>query len=352
MKAVILDIETLRQPPYPYLVKGPETFRPPRTHKRPLSIAKWQEEQAAEQVAKLTETTSLEPMRGGIVACVGVWRTPAERPEPLVLENKTSNEEGERKMLSSLETMLSVALGGQGVIVPLVTWNGSALDYPFLAARALRHGLLKLAGFLYQEKPWDKKLLDLRLVWTRGDKRGVGTMDDVARFLGFPDSVSPLTGETDTLHGKFTTEAWFSGDEGRRRVLDHCRADVRRLEHVFRILVAAGWVGGPGYGDPIPPVPPRDLEADRKELEVKVRSAHRGLSPEQLAEAIQTAEATLAGEVVSTVRDLFERPWTGRADVAKLGKTFTPGHLLDLDRDYLAELRTLLVARDEEVADG
>lgn len=338
---IFLDIETLRQPPYPFLVRSPDEFRAPRNYKLPGTIAKWQAEQAAGHVAELTERSSLQAHIGGIIACVAIWTGPEGRsPEPLVLENKTSDEAGERAVLSSLASAVKKAAAKH-----IVTWNGHGLDYPFVAARAMRHGLWALAGAMYQAKPWDTKLLDLRLVWTRGDKRGPGRLDEVARFLGMDAALSPLTGDEDVLPGKLTTEAWFRGEEGRRQVLEHCRADVKRVAYVFQRLRAAGMLEGveavvPTMGNPAG-VEPRNLDADRQELERLLSLGALGLSREQVDAAIAGIEPTLAGEVVATVRDRFARQWVARADVVAHGKAYKPGVLLDLDRDYLVELRGL-----------
>jgi hypothetical protein len=244
---IYLDIETLQQDPYDWMIRDDADLRPPKNYKDPEKIATWRAEAAASQVADLRERSSLDPLVGGIVACVGVAVGDAD---PVVLVNTTSDEEGERALLAKLAAGLTK---GDRAGMPLVSWNG-AFDWRYLAIRALRHGVYQLSARAKPAKPWGDRLhCDPSEGWRLGSRDCLWRLADVARYLGVEVD--------DTISGAQVAQAWGT-ESGRQAVIDHCRADVVRLREVTARLVAAGLVDLEVTERDLPVPPPRGSVAD------------------------------------------------------------------------------------------
>lgn len=233
-----LDIETLQQDPYEWMVKPPEGLTPPKNWKDPAKIAEWIREASDGQVAELREKSSLEPILGGVICVVGIAVGDAE---PKVLINATGDESGERVILTQLQTGLS-----RYPKHAIVSWNG-AFDWSYLAKRAIRHGLYDLARRCYVAKPWgDSRHVDPGKAWQGPDNRSVWALASVARFLGIEID--------DAIDGSAVTSTWHT-EGGPAIVAAHCLSDVRILREITIRLVAAGWLDLeiPEVEIPIPP---------------------------------------------------------------------------------------------------
>lgn len=237
---IFLDIETLPQDPEAFMVRDPAELTPPGQYKKPESIAAWRAEQAATQVQELRERSGLEPLLGGIVLCVGI----AVDDGPVKVLVGGGDETAELALLTQLERGL-VRYPEQ----PLVAWHGSGFDFPFLARRALRHGLHTLSRRCYVAKPWgDPAHVDPHRAWQGGDPRAIGRLKEVAQWLGIPV-------DTD-LDGSEVAAAYARGELA--RIVEHCRDDVSVLRQVYYHLRAAGWITGDDADGPDLPVrPPR-----------------------------------------------------------------------------------------------
>lgn len=249
MEPIFLDIETTVQDPEPFMVPDVATLEPPGTYKKPESIAEWRKEKAATLVDELRDASSLEPLLGGTVVCVVVARGAAA---PVVVMAPTPDETGELFLLQQLEKGLQ-----RYKTNPLVTWNGLSFDLPFLAKRALRHGLYALASRCHQDKPWGSALnIDLFKVWQQHDRSSKGRLSMVAQYLGIPSAPGEIM-------GRDVAAAIAAGDTA--KVSAHCAADVERLRQIYWRMRAAGWVqGDDALPDELPVRPPR--VSDRQAL--------------------------------------------------------------------------------------
>ena len=271
---ICLDIETLRQTPYPYVIRDPTTARAPRTHKSAEAIARWREELATSQLEDLTEQSSLEPLYGGIVCVVGIavstvgpdgeWM----HRDPVALQIATDDETGERAMLTQLQAGLARYPMARFVIA-----SGSGYDYRWLALRAAHHGLWELAARMYVDKPWGThRHLDVLAAWRGAERSAKGRLIEVAQYLGV--DVTP------TIDGSQVTDEWCGG--GRDRVVAHCLEDVRVLRETYWRMRLAGWLDA---DDPPPEVevhPPRGSVAD---LQLQCRRALSRATPRQIEDA-------------------------------------------------------------------
>lgn len=242
---IVLDIETLQQDPEPYAIKSREELRPPANYKKPEAIEAWKDEQLATQVEDLRAKSSLEPLLGGTVCCVGIA---VDAQEPKALLAPSGDEEGEAVLLRQLDAGLA-----RYPDHVLVTFNGVKFDAEFLRKRAIRHGIWRLARRLFQEKPWSRTHVDLFQVWQGNDRQAMGKLRHVAAFLGLS---SP-----DTSTGADVAALWAAGDFEAVRL--HALEDVRLTREIYWRFRAAGWVVGE---DPIPEdLPVRPLRPSRRE---------------------------------------------------------------------------------------
>lgn len=220
---IYLDIETLQQDPYEWAIKPDNEIKAPKTYKDPEKIAAYLAEAAANQVAELRTRSSLDPLLGGIVVCVGIAVRDAD---PVVLLNESSDEAGEGALLRKVQAGLLRPGNNE---LPLVSWNGT-FDWRWLAIRALRHGLYDLARRARPAKPWgDRMHIDPLEAWRLGSRDCLAGLANVARYLGIE--------VTDSIDGSRVAEVWHAD---RQVVVDHCRADVVRLRAVTAHLAAAG----------------------------------------------------------------------------------------------------------------
>jgi hypothetical protein len=279
---IYLDIETLKQPPYPWMLRESEDLVPPRTIKDPEKRTAWVADKAATQEAELRDQSSLEPLLGGVVLCVGM--AIGDR-EPRVLSNVTGDEEGERKLLELVERVLcsGPSKATENVdrwTLPIVSWNGQ-FDWQFLGKRALRHGLWNLARRMVIPRPWGDPLhIDARGPWMRWDSRAIGRQVEVARFLGIE--------VTDTVNGRDVAQLWEQGD--RDAIVDHCLSDVRVLREIVRRFARAGWMPELAVAEAErepPPIPPaRGSVAD---LLTRSHVLQIQRDPDQVRAALQAA---------------------------------------------------------------
>ncbi len=248
---IYLDIEVIQQDPYPWMVRPSDQIRAPSNYKDPEKIAAYVAEKVAEQDAELRDRSSLEPLLGGVIVCVGLA---VGDGEPGVLVNATGDEEGERAMIAKLQTSLCTTVREVDRFkLPIVSWHG-AYDWAFLAKRAIRHGLHALARRCLALKPWGDRLhIDACEPWTRLDSRSLSRQVDVARYLGIEVH--------DDVHGGMISALWPTE---RQRVIDHCRSDVVTLREIVRHEIAAGWLpldAEEGAAEVVIP-PPRGSVAD------------------------------------------------------------------------------------------
>lgn len=222
---IVLDIETADQPPEAFMVPDVDLLDPPATHKKPESIAAWREERRAALPGELRAKSSLEPLIGGIVVCVGL----AIDDQPVhVLTVATVDEAGEHAILARLEAGLL-----RHPEATLITWNGSGFDLEYLRKRALRHGLVSLARRMYHEKPWNSaRHVDLRAAWCGANKTAPGRLGQVARYLGI---------EVKDDHSGAQVSALIEAGQ-LAAVTDHCRSDVTITREILYRFADAGWV--------------------------------------------------------------------------------------------------------------
>lgn len=230
MTTMLIDIETLPEdatvgmdlqrppgfvmPPYEAVQRSV-----PRNYKDPAKILVWQQaefQRQAEEGLKWAgdkhaeaesnyRQRSLSPMTARI-ACIGyaLDHNPAQ-----VIRCDDNERDG-------LETLMGVIKSRRPSVV--IAHNGHGFDYDFLWKRLMKHGHSDAMWF-YQEKPWEKKLQDTYLKWSKANRRG-GNMDDICKFFGWEREDNPIRGGE-------VLDAYIDGRMS--DVVAHCRGDIEDL---------------------------------------------------------------------------------------------------------------------------
>ncbi len=268
MNLITLDIETScahevepwMLPEPGHIGDPPGASSPPKTWKDPEKIADWHARRAvevaewrAEQEARqaqvpedLRRRSSLDALLGGMVVCVGIA---VDMQPATVLTVREVSEAEERRTLLRLDAGLAKYPQHR-----IVGYNLVGFDAPFLRARALRHGLYRLANRLWQPKPWDPRLVDLQVAWQAGDRRRPGRLVELAQMVGIE--------VTDRTTGADVQRLLDAGDLA--AVAEHCRCDVEVTRQLALRFIAAGWLDGfdPDEVGELPVRPPRPSPAE------------------------------------------------------------------------------------------
>lgn len=173
MKLRYFDLETgaLPREELEHLVP---TFHAPTNYKDPDKIAAKIEEQREKWFA----SAALQATTGQIVAAVLV----DEMSNCTVLD---ADEIGEHTLLLALGNWMTEAR--MGAAHKIAGYNLFDFDLPWFVQRCfaldvpLPHGLISFQGRWPQWAPW---IIDLRAIWTVGDRRGKGKLGEVAQTLG------------------------------------------------------------------------------------------------------------------------------------------------------------------------
>jgi hypothetical protein len=83
-----------------------------------------------------------------------------------------------------LRRFWALARGEQGRLNTLVGFNITGFDLPFLLRRSWKHGVEIPAG-LRRGRYWSESVIDVREIWNLGDRFATGSLDTVAKHLGF-----------------------------------------------------------------------------------------------------------------------------------------------------------------------
>jgi hypothetical protein len=99
-------------------------------------------------------------------------------------------------------------------------FNCLDFDLPFLVRRSWLHEV-RSPKWIREGMWWNRGILDLRLIWTFGDKRGPGSLNDVAKFFGLP----PKLGEGKDFSALFHTD--------KPKAIEYLTRDVNLLSELY-----------------------------------------------------------------------------------------------------------------------
>lgn len=210
---IFIDIET--RPPTGWTDEQKSALvKPPGNYRKQETIDRYILDHREEAYRRL----ALDPMLGEVL-CVGVA---IEDDDPIVIYEDT-----EQKTLETLWRGLEGRVG-----YSLVGHNLVEFDLPFIARRALRHGLDGLCRRVWCSRRYGSPMFIDTLVHWRGPQfKARGSLTAVCEFL----RIERLP---DQLMGGQVFDAVRAGD--RRGIIEHCMDDVKVTREVYRRLRAGG----------------------------------------------------------------------------------------------------------------
>lgn len=212
MKSTIyLDIETL---PAPIEYRDAIEVSPPGNIKKPESIQKWIDENADAARDAEWRKTSFDGWAGS-VACAAF----AVEDGPIV---GAIGDEAEilRSMFAMVKPGVDTVCGH----------NVANFDLEFVKRRAVILGVPVSWNWPVNEPPWSKKVRDTMML--AAGPRGTIGLDRLCKALGIPGK--------DGMDGSMVYDTWISGEEGRAKVLEYCKADVERVRQIDKRFKAVG----------------------------------------------------------------------------------------------------------------
>tara|TARA_R110000824_G_scaffold357963_1_gene545505 strand:+ start:439 stop:1191 length:753 start_codon:yes stop_codon:yes gene_type:complete len=237
---MMVDLETVPEdarigmtvdhaPGWERLVVKPEAKMVPGNYKTADAISNWRAKEltryqnaCASAMVKAHEKAnaewkkgSLNAMKGRIIAIAYSFG----EEEPAVIECP----EDERFGLQTLNAMMDTRQPRH-----IVAHHGHGFDFPWLMLRSMRHGLYPLANVFFQEKPWDERLLDTKLMWPTIRGLTSSSLANTCAFLGIDHS------EGNPIDGSMVLDAYLDGRYG--DICRHGLADIRDLRLLFKTL--------------------------------------------------------------------------------------------------------------------
>ena len=212
MPVTKLDIETIPDQSDGALQRARDLVKVPANYKKPDVIDKYITDHTDEAWRK----TALSGLYGEIVVVCyalndGPVRTVARSPE-----------EPEADLLRSLWDLMQKELQNGGRPI-WCGWN-VGFDLKFLWHRSVKHQVRPPFDLHHDEKPWSNKIIDLMHMWDSKNYTKLKVVCDVLGIL--PDD-----------HDIDGSEVWDyikAGDL--QSVVEHCEADVRRLQLLHKRL--------------------------------------------------------------------------------------------------------------------
>jgi hypothetical protein len=209
---IFLDIETLPTSDTVRMEALREGIRPPATHKKPETIAKWMATNAEAAYEEKFRATALDGTYGQI--CV-IGSATEEG------EVATAVDYDEGQLLENWATMIK-AFCNPGRI-PYFIGHNVSFDLQFLWRRAKICGVALDFPLNHNATPWSGKYFDTMYAWAG---KGYISLTELCRVLGIE------TGEDIT--GAEVYDCWLDGEQD--KVAEHCRKDVERVRQAWERL--------------------------------------------------------------------------------------------------------------------
>jgi hypothetical protein len=209
---IFLDIETLPTSDTVRMEALREGIRPPATHKKPETIAKWMSENAEAAYEEKFRATALDGTYGQIWA-IG-WATEDGHVECAIHSNEWTLLD---TFASNIRRLFKIGR------IPYFVGHNVSFDLQFLWRRAKILGVTLDFPLHHNATPWSGKYFDTMYAWAG---KGKISLTELCRVLGIE------TGEDIT--GAEVYDCWLAGEQD--KVAEHCRKDVERVRQVWERL--------------------------------------------------------------------------------------------------------------------
>lgn len=192
-------------------------IKPPGTHKKPETIAKWYAEEAEGAIEEKYRALSLDPWFAQIIVC-GVA---VDDGDPVMFSNPV-----EAGLLTEVFAFIDSATRVHQGFETLATYVGSNIQFDLqtLWARA-KVNKVKIPFHLpAREKPWSDRLFDTANAL--GNPQARLGMDRACLAFGLP-------GKGD-FNGSMVYDEWLCG--GIQNIVDYCADDIKRGQLIHKLL--------------------------------------------------------------------------------------------------------------------
>lgn len=209
-----VDIETLPTDDQATIDRIAKTISPPKTLKKPESIAAWMADEKASAVAEAVDKTALNGAKGQVL-CIGYAFD--DNPATVACGDTESDTLG--KFIHDLSA------AGNMSLPTIVGHNVINFDLRFIVQRCIVNGVVLPRDFPRDPKPWGGEVDDTMTMWAGA--RGTISLDDLCFALGLP-------GKAD-IDGSMVAQLYRDGQLN--KILDYCAEDVERTRAVHRRML-------------------------------------------------------------------------------------------------------------------
>ena len=222
---IYLDIETIPCADPAIIAAIHATVTPPKTHKKPETIAAWWADEGEQAKADAVAKTSFDGLYGRI-ACI-CWAL--DDSEVVACANNS-----ESQLLSEFYNDIELALEipvRSGAIHPgnqvtIVGHNVAGFDLSFLKHRSIINRIRPPVSIMaaMNAKAWDKCIADTMLMWSPDREKRV-SMEKLCQAFG-------IEGKGD-FDGSMVAATWPIDPQ---KVIDYCKGDIERTRQIYKRL--------------------------------------------------------------------------------------------------------------------
>ncbi len=201
------------------------TIAPPKSLKKPESIAKWYAEHADDEIEKRWRATALDGALGEVQTIAWTIDDGAVRSM-----NRTLMESEKTLLIKFLLALREDLDTGHSDHAMKPVWVGhfiTGFDLRFIWQRCVIHDVHPPIAIPYKARPWDSNIFDTKIEWTgiTSGYTGSGKLDAVCKALGLP-------GKPDDIDG---SKVWDFIKAGRYAEVEaYGRDDVEKVRLVHK----------------------------------------------------------------------------------------------------------------------
>lgn len=210
---IFLDFETIPTTNPAVIAELAAKVKPPATHKKPETIALWEQNEKPAAVELAVAKTSLDGTYGAICSAAYAF-------DDGPVHSECSADEG--KLITDLYAAIREAMKG-GRDLTVIGHNVVGFDLKFLWKRTVILGI-RPAPLPFRAKAWDKTVFDTMTQWDDDREKRI-SLDSLCSVLGVPSPKGELDGSQ--IAGAFAAGRF---DE----IAKYNAGDVEAVRNVYR----------------------------------------------------------------------------------------------------------------------
>jgi hypothetical protein len=213
---LFLDIETV--PQYAVYIDVPEKDR------RLWDVKSKRLQTANERPSVLYKKAGIFAEFGKII-CISVAYVVSKKNQPLAVRVRSFYGDNEREILEQFLQLITKHFNTTKHY--LCAHNGIEFDFPFIARRALIHGLaLPKTLDTRGKRPWDIRHLDTLDLWRFGDYKNYTSLELLTHIFDIPTP-------KDDIDGSMICDLYWKENDF-QRIVEYCQKDVVAVLQLLR----------------------------------------------------------------------------------------------------------------------